>query len=216
MADSNINITFVQINHQYKIVNNNTNRKEYNSSINLKFKEMKQVKVKAQGKVTIFNLPTSMDEISNDFLTKVGESIDIAEHYTLVGIVWFDKINNIVIAGKQNSKKANFGVIPIFVKGGELQNIIDVKVGQKLLITSNNIELGVRVAVPGNPLNISRFINTIGARVKGTFPELEYDDEKNENVYFIEFKLIPNSDIKGAYNEAPNFDEFKYIEVNNE
>lgn len=36
MADSNINITFVQINHQYKIVNNNTNRKEYNSSINLK------------------------------------------------------------------------------------------------------------------------------------------------------------------------------------
>lgn len=34
MADLNNNITFVQMNHQYKIVNDNTNRKEYNSSIN--------------------------------------------------------------------------------------------------------------------------------------------------------------------------------------
>lgn len=34
MADLNNNITFVLMNHQYKIVNNNTNRKEYNSSIN--------------------------------------------------------------------------------------------------------------------------------------------------------------------------------------
>lgn len=216
MADLNINITFVQINHQYQIVNNNTNRKEYNSSINLKFKEMKQIKVKSQGKVTTFNLPTSIDEISNDFLTKVGESIEIAEHYTLVGIVCYNKINDLVLIGKNNSKSSNIGVIPIFVKGGELQNIMDVKVGQKLLITSNNIELGVRVAVPNNPLNLSRFINNISSRVKGLYPELEYDDEKNENVYFIEFKLIPNCNIQGVYNEAPNFDEFKYIEVNNE
>ena len=39
MADLNINITFVQINHQYQIVNNNTNRKEYSSSINLNLKK---------------------------------------------------------------------------------------------------------------------------------------------------------------------------------
>lgn len=176
---------------------------------------MKEIKVKAQGKVITFNLPTSMDEISNDFLTKVGESIEIAEHYSLVGIVWYDRINSLILAGKQNSKKANFGVIPIFVKGGELQNIMDVKVGQKLLITSNNIELGVRVAVPGNPLNISTFVNSIRPENK-VWPEVDYDDTTNQTVYFIEFKLIPNSDIRGVYNEAPNFDEFKYIEVNNE
>ena len=215
MADLNISITFVQINDQYKIVNNNTNRKEYNSSINLKFKEMKEFKVKAQGKIITFNLPTSIDEISNDFLTKVGDSITIAEHYSLVGIVCYEKINSLVIAGKQNSKKANFGVIPIFVKGGELQNIMDVKLGQKLLITSNNIELGVRVAVPGNPFNLNNFVNSFRPENK-IWPEIEYDDTKNENVYFIDFKLIPNRDIQGAYNEAPNFDEFKYIEVNNE
>lgn len=177
---------------------------------------MKQIKVKAQGKITTFNLPTSMDEISNDFLTKVGESIEIAEHYSLVGIIWYNKINDLILAGKNKSKSSDIGVIPIFVKGGELQNIMDVKVGQKLLITSNNLELGTRVAVPGNPLNLSHFLNTIGTRVRGTFPELEYDDEKNENVYFIDFKLIPNCNIQGVYNEAPNFDEFKYIEVNNE
>jgi len=176
---------------------------------------MKEIKVKSQGKVTTFNLPTSLDEISNDFLTKVGESIEIAEHYTLVGIVCYNKINDLIIAGKNKSKSSDIGVIPIFVKGVQLQNIMDVKLGQKLLVTSNDIELGVRVAVPTNPLNLARFLNTIATRVKGVFPELEYDDTKNENVYFIEFKLIPNSDIKGVYNEAPNFDKFEYIKVNN-
>lgn len=177
---------------------------------------MKQIKVKAQGKVTTFNLPTSMDEISNDFLTKVGESIDIAEHYTLVGIVCYNKINDLILAGKSKAKSSDIGVIPIFVKGKELQTIMDVKLGQKLLITSNNIELGVRVAVPSNPLNLSRFMDVITSRVNGVFPELEYDNEHNDTVYFVEFKLIPNRDINGIYNEAPDFSEFKYIEVNNE
>ena len=173
---------------------------------------MKQIKVKAQGKVTTFNLPTSIDEIEYNFLTKVGDSIEIAEFYTLVGLVYSGKINDLVIAGKKNAKNSNIGVIPIFVKSKEIK--ADVK--QKLLITSNNLELGVRVAVPSNPLNLSRFMDAITTRVKGAFPELEYDDEHNDTVYFVEFKLIPNRDINGIYNEAPDFSEFKYIEVNNE
>ena len=173
---------------------------------------MKQVKVKAQGKITTFNLPTSIDEINNDFLTKVGDSIEIAEFYTLVGLVYSGKINDLVIAGKKNAKNSNIGVIPIFVKSKEIK--ADIK--QKLLITSNNLELGVRVAVPSNPLNLSRFMDAITTRVRGAFPELDYDDEHNDTVYFVEFKLIPNRDIQGVYNEAPDFSEFKYIEINNE
>ena len=175
---------------------------------------MKEIKVKVQDKIITHKLPTILEEIDDKFLTEVANSVNIAKHYSLVGLVHYDRINNIILAGKEN-KKINIGVIPIFIKGDELKDNLNVNFGQKVIIPKSEIELGIKVAVPGNPFNLFNFADSISSRIKGRYPELEYDDKDNCVVYFIEFKLIPNSAIKGAYNGVPDFSEFEYIKVDN-
>ena len=71
----------------------------------------------------------------------------------------------------------------------------NIEVADKLLITPTAMSMGLHVNVPMNTLNIERIVAIM-------------EEDKNiyqtalgikDAVYFLEFKIIPNSDIQGVY-----------------
>ena len=65
------------------------------------------------------NLPTSLNEINESYITEVTSHIKVDANYTLIGLVYREKLSTLVLAAIRNKKKSDIAVIPIFVKAGE-------------------------------------------------------------------------------------------------
>ena len=151
------------------------------------------------------SLPTSLNEIDKSYIMEVTDHVKVDANYTLIGVVFREKLSTLMLATRKNKKNSDIPVIPIFVKAGktdsELINSLNVR--DKLLISASDIMMGYHVSTPNNLLNI----NTILDIVEG---DTEFYNEVYKNsdyCYFIEFKLVPNCNIHGAY-EEPKVAEF--------
>ena len=164
---------------------------------------MKEFVVKTnQGNVK-FEFPTSIDEISDEYLQDITKHISIANDYTLVGLVYHDRLSNVILTIRNNKKKAQFGVNPIFIAAGKSDSelINNAKLKQKVLITSSQLSLGVQVATP-NKLNLDYFGACIVNSVEKDLYERELKNPNQAQVLFLEFKLVPNCDILAIYGDA--------------
>ena len=164
---------------------------------------MKEFVVKTnQGNVK-FEFPTSIDEISDEYLQDITKHISIANDYTLVGLVYHDRLSNVILTIRNNKKKAQFGVNPIFIASGKTDSelINNAKLKQKVLITSSQLSLGVQVATP-NKLNLDYFGACIVNSVEKDLYERELKNPNQAQVLFLEFKLVPNCDILAVYGDA--------------
>lgn len=170
---------------------------------------MKTVKVNEKGKEVVFNLPTSLSEISDDYLKAITDNIEVANHHTLIGIVHHAKLNRLAIAYYTKKKSVTTNVIPVFIKCGktdiEFLNNADIK--DKLLIPESDIAIGYHVVVPRNELSIDKVIGSI---VNNTSKE-EYESltmsNDDKEVYFIEFKIVTNTAIKAIYKPYKGSDD---------
>lgn len=175
---------------------------------------MKDVNIQTKAGVFTYHLPTSIQEITPEYLKEITKHIVIADYYTLIGIIYHEKLNRIVLAQKTKKKGIDTGVIPIFVAAGEIHaSYLDkAETGDKILITGTQVGLGTHVAVTPNQLNLNAFLNKLSTT---TDPEL-YDtliqDDDNREVMFIEFKMVPNSDIQGIYKTPHTKLEMPYVE----
>lgn len=151
------------------------------------------------------NLPTSLNEIDESYIAKVTEHIKVDANYTLIGVVFREKLSTLVLSARKNKKNSNISVIPVFVKAGKTDSelINNLKIRDKLIVSSSDIMMGHHISAPDNLLTINTILDL-----------LEVDTESytklinnNEQCYFIEFKLIPNCNIHGAYieNNIENF-----------
>lgn len=164
---------------------------------------MKEFVVKTnQGNVK-FEFPTTIDEISDEYLQDITKHISIANDYTLVGLVYHDRLANVILTIRNNKKKAQFGVNPIFIASGKTDSelINNAKLKQKVLITSSQLSLGVQVATP-NKLNLDYFGACIVNSIEKDLYEKELKNPNQEQVLFLEFKLVPNCDILGVYGDV--------------
>ena len=164
---------------------------------------MKEFVVKTnQGNVK-FEFPTTIDEISDEYLQDITKHISIANDYTLVGLVYHDRLSNVILTIRNNKKKAQFGVNPIFIASGKTDSelINNAKLKQKVLITSSQLSLGVQVATP-NKLNLDYFGACIVNSVEKDLYERELKNPNQAQVLFLEFKLVPNCDILAIYGDA--------------
>ena len=88
----------------------------------------------------------------------------------------------------------------VFVKAGKTNSelINGLKVRDKLLISASDIMMGYHVSAPNNLLTI----NTILELIEGDITTYNKLIGSNEYCYFIEFKLVPNCNIHGAYEQS--------------
>lgn len=158
----------------------------------------------AKGKVGTYdiNLPTSINEITESYIYDVTKQVKIAPNYSLIGLIFKEKASNIALAIRKNNKKADIAVVPIFVKAGESDSnfINNLKIRQKLIVASSDIMRGYHVSTPDNQLTLNNLMTIMSGDINANNTLIMSD----EYCYFIEFKLIPNCDIHGAYDVYPN------------
>lgn len=176
---------------------------------------MKKFRLLANGKEVNFNFPTSIDEITSEYLTDVTSQVHIADHHSLVGIVYHESLGSVIIARKQAKKGLTGAVVPIFIKAGTTDSefIKSIKCKDKLIIPSSQLSLGYHVVAPANKLSLDFFLKTLD---KDTNVAARYcNNYGKEECFFVEFKLVPNVDIVGFYDEStkiPSHAEYVTIE----
>lgn len=177
---------------------------------------MKQFQLLADGKQVNFNFPTNLEEITPEYLEAVTAQVHIADHHCLVGVVYHESLGSVIIARKQAKKGLTGIVVPIFIKAGTTDSefIKSMKCKDKLIIPSSQLSLGYHVAAPKNVLSLDYFIRhldrdvSVAARYNNNYGK--------EECYFVEFKLVPNVNIVGFYDEMTKIPEHdKFVEVVN-
>ena len=157
--------------------------------------------VKANDTTYHYNLPSSVKEIPTEYFTGITKHIEVAPYHSLLAIVFRDKMSNILFAGK--SKKASIGVSPIFVKCGECDSEFVKKVtpGSVVGIMSTQLQLGLHVSVANNDLSIDSFMQKATQDKDIMAHPMQYNDE----VCFVEFKVVNNSDITFVYSKDSEY-----------
>lgn len=145
----------------------------------------------------IITLPTSVSEITPEYLENITTEILVADNYSLIALCHKAKLSDFILAGRSKKQQLSTQVVPLFVKRGmtNWEFSANIEVADKLLITPTAMSMGLHVNVPMNTLNIERIVAIM-------------EEDKNiyqkalgikDAVYFLEFKIIPNSDIQGVY-----------------
>ena len=148
------------------------------------------------------NLPTSLSEITEDYLLGVTNHIKIAPYHCIVALVYRCKLPEIISTARKKKDLAT-AVVPLFVNSnlngtvedGTANLFNDVKPGDKLIIAGTDLERGYQLTCPKNFItidNIIRIYNSDNNFAKGVMTDQNY-------YYFIDFKLVPITDIKGFY-----------------
>ena len=146
------------------------------------------------------NLPTSLNEIDESYIAEVTDHIKVDANYTLIGVVFRERLSTLILAARKNKKNSDIPVIPVFVKAGKTDSelINNLKIRDKLIVSASDIMMGYHISAPNNLLTINTILNLLEGDAESYTKLLG----NNEQCYFIEFKLIPNCNIHGAYSET--------------
>lgn len=150
------------------------------------------------GKFTL-NLPTMFKEISNEYLDNAVKHITVAPEYSLVALIYREKLAVILNSAKQN-KEMNTSVVPVFIKAGATDSkfIKSIKLGNKVIVTGSDLSIGIHVNSPMNALSIPNIV----AVCEGDNNIYREAMTSTEYCHFVEFKLVPNVAIKGIISSA--------------
>ena len=148
------------------------------------------------------NLPTSLNEITEDYLRGVTSHIRIAPYHCIVALVYRCKLPEIISTARKKKDLAT-AIVPLFVSANPTVNseketinmFSSMKTGDKIIIAGTDLERGYQLTCPKNFItidNIVRIYNSDNNFAKGVMTDQNY-------YYFIDFKLVPITDIKGFY-----------------
>lgn len=177
---------------------------------------MKQFEVSTiDGREVKFNFPTSIKEISEDYLMKLTDCIKVADNYSLIALCYSEKLSKVILAGRANKKDAKIKVTPIFVKAGNsnIDFIKNAKIKQRVISMASQIALGTHVIVPGHRLTIDTFIAAINNCNDKDIYNREVANEDQRECLFLEFKIVPNADIIGLLDLDAPIEENPYVTI---
>lgn len=147
------------------------------------------------------NLPTKLNEITEDYLLGVTSGIHIAPYHAVIAMVYRCKLPEIISTARKKKDLAT-AVVPIFVKcevpredDYDINIYRDIKCGDKLIIGTTSLEIGNHLTCPKNFItidNVVRIYNSDANFAKGVMIDQNY-------YYFVDFKLVPINEIKGFY-----------------
>ena len=113
---------------------------------------MLTLEVNSKQGVFQLNLPTSLNEIDESYIMEVTNHVKVDANYTLIGVVFREKLSTLILASRKSKKNSDIPVIPIFVKAGETDSklINSLKIRDKLIISASDIMMGYHVSTPNN------------------------------------------------------------------
>lgn len=158
---------------------------------------MLTLNVKGKKGVYDVKLPTSINEIEKSYIYDVTKHVKLDANYSLIGVIYREKLSTIVLASRKNKKASDVAVIPIFVKAGKTDSefINNLNIKDKLIISPSDIMMGHHISAPNNLITINNILDIIDGDID-VYNEIM---KHNEQCYFIEFKLVPNCNIHGSY-----------------
>lgn len=147
-------------------------------------------------------LPTKLSEITSDYLKAVTDDIVIAPYYAVIATVYRCKLPEVISSNKKSRAMA-VAIVPLFVKanlpletGKPTYDLIsDIKAADKIIISGTDIERGYQLSTPKNVItldNVIKIYNHDNNFAKGVMAD-------QTQYYFVDFKLVPITDIKGKY-----------------
>ena len=148
------------------------------------------------------NLPTKLSEITSEYLADVTNDIKIAPYHAIVATVYRCKLPEVISSNKKSRAMA-IAIVPMFVRASvpdkaenETKELFaEIKAGDKLVIAGTDLDRGYQLSTPKNFItidNIVRIYNADNGFAKGVMADQTY-------YYFVDFKLVPITDIKGFY-----------------
>lgn len=160
---------------------------------------MLKLEVNSNAGKFILNLPTMFKEVTNEYMDNAVKHIAVAPEYSLIALVYREKLAVILNSAKQN-KEMNTSVVPVFIKAGTTDSkfIKNIKLGNKIIVTGSDLSIGIHVNSPLNSLSIPNVV----AICEGDNNVYKEAITSTQYCYFVEFKLVPNSAIKGVIGAA--------------
>lgn len=159
---------------------------------------MKVFEVETKENKYTYQLPTSLNEIDESYVLNATKSIEIADNYTLIALVAQETVGSIVLKAKRDSKDSNIPRYAIFIKCGntDSQFIKKANCKDKLIVDNNTFKMVAQeIKVEGNSLSLYDFANKVN---QDHYLFNRYSNNfGNEVCCFIDFAIIPNSEIKG-------------------
>lgn len=179
---------------------------------------MKQfiVNIKDGSKIE-FNFPNSIKEISEEYLTDISKPIKIADNYSLVALCYTEILSRVIVTCRTGNKNAKIKVTPIFVKSGntDVDFIKNAKMKQRVVTMQSQLSLGVHVNLPYNKLTLDYFVQAIANTADKNIYDKELALADTRECVFIEFKVIPNSDIMGLLDIEVLAIDNNYVSITN-
>ena len=179
---------------------------------------MKQFAVKTKdGHEVNFDFPTSISEISEDYLIKISNALHVADNYSLVALCYSERLSTVILTARTAKQNARIKVTPIFVKAGNctIPFIREGKMKQRVVTMQSQLSLGVHVNLPYHKLTLDFFAKVVKDAEDKDIYEKELAKGDDRECIFLEFKVIPNSDIMGFLDvDVPTIDN-NYVSVNN-
>ena len=150
-----------------------------------------------------FRLPTNISEITGDYLKAVTDDIVIAPYHAVIAAIYRAKLPEVISTNKK-SKAMAVAIVPVFVKANvpletekptyDMFSLI--KPADRIIIAGTDIERGYQLSTPNNMITMENVIKIYNH--DNTFAKEVMIDQNY--YFFVDFKLVPITDIKGKYN----------------
>ena len=156
-----------------------------------------------------FKLPTKISEITSDYLKAVTDNIVIAPYYAVIASVYRAKLPEVISSNKKSRGMA-VSITPLFVKANipletekpTFDMMSNINAADRIIIAGTDIERGYFLSTPNNMITMENVIK-IYNHDNGFAKEVMID----QNYYFfVDFRLVPITDIKGKYNMSNHAD----------
>ena len=164
---------------------------------------MVNLKVNYRGGEYNLTLPTTIKEVSVDYLQKITRHVSVAPNYALIAVAYKVRPIEIVSTVRQNKNASVAGVAMMIKVNSDDEFYSSIKSGEGIVIAPSDIALGHTVGVPANDLTPHRLLQLLD-----TNPDL---NKKLIGVmsptYFVDFKIVATAYIHGtignSQKEAP-------------
>ncbi len=153
-------------------------------------------------------LPTNIDEIKEEHFNELLKGVKVSQYHCIVALIYEDKLFSLVSSMSKGSGTSK--VIPVIAKMGENASSDIIKVMDRVIIDRSSLERGVHLKVNNNGLDpnfIANYIMQDSSLVKDIQTGKYFNDGESSDhfaklnspyCYFVEFKIIPLSDICGG------------------
>lgn len=171
---------------------------------------MINLKVMYHGEDFELNLPTKFEEVDMNYLASLVDNVEVANNYSLIAILFKQKPYAIVSSIKQG-KNSTVAAVPVMIKSGNCDStfIKDIALGSRLSVAPSDIALGYHVSSSYNSLNPNLLVGLTKENPNLYKDTLPIDEE----VYFVDFKIIPNVNIHAAISNSKPIVDCYFKEV---